>query len=692
MNDQSQIPEALLIFSIGPVQDFIAAARRTQDLWMGSFLLAYLASRALKVMQKAGAQVLYPALQNQPLLDPRFDQRRHSLATLPNKFTIAVGSLDEGEALARQAEEAVRDAWHGITQAVRSEFHANLRNTPEWDDMWTAQTKKWLEIYWAITPRDALPADDQVNYGVLHSYAQRAFDARKGLRNFVPAEEREEKCTVCAIRSALRRAAGPRRDQRRYWRDVAAAIRRTPGLYVALDAEGNERLCAICTVKRFAQRFYFEPECGLKTAFPSTSSVATVLFRRNVLEDEQRAAAAGDFVQLLAKARGQDVQTKKMEPLYQLAQSGLPVLDALDSDQRNFTHYDGDLLFEETYTQRKMERDYGLRFDEQTLAGMRAALGQLIGRARLGQPPRYYAVLAMDGDKMGEKLNQMGIAEEQRAVSDTLRLFTIEVQRIVEDEGGGRVVYAGGDDVLALLPLGTVLKTADDLRRTYEQLFHQAILADKDFALSGGIAIAHHQAPLYSVLAAAREAEHAAKDLYDRDALCIVALKRSGEPLRVGAHWQEKDVSCDTLTLVDHLYKHFRASNELSSRFAYEAHAQAHGLALQRYQVSYSNGQSQVTWEQGVPQEALESALRRLAVQRHRGPDLSVSKAEDLAKDLAKLAQRLDDHWRRWIENWYKHHQCEPQLADAQFAPHPGAEEMGRWLLLARFLERGGEQ
>jgi CRISPR-associated protein Cmr2 len=303
----------------------------------------------------------------------------------------------------------------------------------------------------------------------------------------------------------------------------------------------------------------------------------------------------------------------------------------------------------------------------------------------LGQPPRYYAVLAMDGDKMGEKINQMDDDEDQRAISDALRRFATDVQRIVEDEGGGRVVYAGGDDVLALLPLGTALKTADALRQAYTQQ------AGQGCTLSGGIAIANHRAPLGSVLAAARRAEHAAKDLYDRDALCIMALKRSGEPLCVGAHWQEKDVSCDTPTLVARLCEHFKTPNQLSSKFAYEAHAQARGLALSRYQVSH-NGQPQVTWEQSVPQEALESALRRLAVQRHRGPDLPAPKAEEWAQDLVKLAHALDDHWRRWIVNWYKHHRRDPQLADVQFAPRPGAEEMGRWLLLARFLERGGEE
>jgi len=36
----------LLICSIGPVQDFIATARRSRDLWYGSWMLSELAKSA----------------------------------------------------------------------------------------------------------------------------------------------------------------------------------------------------------------------------------------------------------------------------------------------------------------------------------------------------------------------------------------------------------------------------------------------------------------------------------------------------------------------------------------------------------------------------------------------------------------------------------------------------------------------
>lgn len=39
---------SLLKFQIGPVQDFIAAARSTRDLWSGSYLLSWLVAAGIK--------------------------------------------------------------------------------------------------------------------------------------------------------------------------------------------------------------------------------------------------------------------------------------------------------------------------------------------------------------------------------------------------------------------------------------------------------------------------------------------------------------------------------------------------------------------------------------------------------------------------------------------------------------------
>jgi hypothetical protein len=44
----------LLLVTLGPVQDFIAQARRTRDLWYGSHLLSELGRAAARVLADGG--------------------------------------------------------------------------------------------------------------------------------------------------------------------------------------------------------------------------------------------------------------------------------------------------------------------------------------------------------------------------------------------------------------------------------------------------------------------------------------------------------------------------------------------------------------------------------------------------------------------------------------------------------------
>jgi len=135
----------------------------------------------------------------------------------------------------------------------------------------------------------------------------------------------------------------------------------------------------------------------------------------------------------------------------------------------------------------------------------------------------------------------------------------------------------------------------------------------------------------------------------------------------------------------------FVTDGPLSPRFAHEAYAQARGLALNRSPHT-------------VPPEALEKALWRLLT-RHLDPKkvepLAQEKpsqavkrvAGDLAEPLAQLGQALDAHRGEWEDKWHRDHpDHEPDPLDEDYAPQPGAIELGKWLLLARFLAMGGEE
>jgi CRISPR-associated protein Cmr2 len=159
------------------------------------------------------------------------------------------------------------------------------------------------------------------------------------------------------------------------------------------------------------------------------------------------------------------------------------------------------------------------------------------------------------------------------AISGALNDFSQTVVRhVVEQEHLGRVLYAGGDDVLAMLPTADLLSAMQRLRHAYSgsaphdaqtdwgmvrnrqcDVRHQLVL-NKGFAwlngrlmrmmspqatASTGAVIAHHQAPLGTVLQALRAAEKRAKNEGGRDAFSITVVKRSGATLSLTEKWGE---------------------------------------------------------------------------------------------------------------------------------------------------------
>lgn len=252
--------------------------------------------------------------------------------------------------------------------------------------------------------------------------------------------------------------------------------------------------------------------------------------------------------------------------------------------------------------------------DEESEAALDCA--QRLVKQTLGNMPgmdtikleTYYALLMMDGDKMGailagDEATDTAIAyrdsfhpkvqqgfdqhaakqplvhaygQQKRAISPNRHLaisgalndFSQTVVRhVVEEEHLGQVIYAGGDDVLAMLPVADLLPTMVRLRHAYSGVdpghvggTPQDLTLQNGFALlktqragktsvklmrmmgkhataSTGAVIAHHQAPLSAVLRELRVAEKRAKTEGGRNAFSITVIKRSGGALRLTEKW-----------------------------------------------------------------------------------------------------------------------------------------------------------
>lgn len=103
----------LLALTVGPVQDFIAAARRTRDLWFGSYLLSEVSKAAAKAVgDHVGInKLIFPAPNNDA------DLQRGSPLNVANVILAEVGDSDPAP-VAREAKEAARHA--GETSRTKS--------------------------------------------------------------------------------------------------------------------------------------------------------------------------------------------------------------------------------------------------------------------------------------------------------------------------------------------------------------------------------------------------------------------------------------------------------------------------------------------------------------------------------------------------------------------------------------------
>jgi CRISPR-associated protein Cmr2 len=633
----------LLAFHLGPVQDFIATARRTQDLWMGSWLLSHLSRTAFKTATDGGAQAILP--KELPTADDK------TVADTPNHFLVRFNT-DNSNVTAAQIEEAVRGEWKRITDKVKEVFFLDAD-----PNLWSRQTEKFLEVYWALVPEDGARARNR---------AQAALDARKRLRDFEPADEPFQKCTLCGLRQELSGQASVG-EAREWWKRLVENL----GGRLRVREDGNERLCAVCAVKRSVLMSGALKQAGLEKTdrhFPSTSGVAAATFKRRLLEaDTAESHLENYFLALMSSRDGLGLTDR-------ISRSSLPGLKELSEKNHSLPEglrnallsLDGDLFYAETLTEKRFTEEFPeavarLKRDGRDVASLLDAAAKRLRevyRAVEARPAKYFAVLKLDGDRMGKFF---GEANDELAgkLSARISLFAREDAKASVEAHLGRMIYAGGDDLLALLPLEEALPCARELQKGFqvavaEVLGHRQSDGARHPTLSAGVAVANHTAPFDLTLQATAHAESSAKNRYGRDALCVHVLKRSGEEVRVGTHWTaqssvDSEDGASLVAIVEQLIGLLR-DKKLSMKFAHAVADEARSLEL-------------------LPFEGRSAELRRLG-KRHRGERYD-------EKEIAGLCSQL----ARWAEM---------RRGEGEKQESLGLEEVSRWILLARFVASGG--
>lgn len=114
-----------------------------------------------------------------------------------------------------------------------------------------------------------------------------------------------------------------------------------------------------------------------------------------------------------------------------------------------------------------------------------------------------YALLHFDVDSLGKKLSELD-EKGQRELSEKLGEFAANAKKIVD--GGGKTVYAGGDDFLGFVNLADLPDTICEIKNAFNI---------EGLTFSASIVIAHYKAPLHKVLDFSRELLDSAKRHFD---------------------------------------------------------------------------------------------------------------------------------------------------------------------------------
>ncbi len=538
----NQPKRLMLMFTIGPVQSFIEAARKTEDLWMGSYILSYLVATAMDKIRGVDVELIYPAIGSQSPFDFWKNQSDFATPSFPNLFLGIGNDITQNELVKRaaHAENSVKTEFERMAECVIDEAFGRWCGTYV-EDVFKRQISDFFDVYWVITEETGS------DYGAWYDYTASSLAAIKNCRAFKQTSEFGRKCSLDGTREILHQKKGESvRQAMRWWHDFA---KRAPKY-----CRREEALCAVSLTKRMGRHF-LETQSEFKDGFsnnpprfPSTSEVATADFKEKLRCKPNALGVYAEFVREVKKLEninGKKADIPDIQPLPKIS-------DFLR------TNIDGEWLYEETWIDSYLSRYYNIDAKKQEkqiqiCKKLRGKLVRLLG----GEPGKYYAAIALDADDMGERIREAKDKEDHKERSNLLIQYTEDARRIIEQDHLGKLTYAGGDDLLAIANLKTLLPMLKALREKFP----------KFTTASAGVCIAHNKMPLGDVLQHARRMEKAAKSIDDKkNALGIALFKHSGNISEVVTKWEYGDL--EVLTISEELIGLLR-DDEVSKRFLY---------------------------------------------------------------------------------------------------------------------------
>jgi CRISPR-associated protein Cmr2 len=157
---------------------------------------------------------------------------------------------------------------------------------------------------------------------------------------------------------------------------------------------------------------------------------------------------------------------------------------------------------------------------------------------------KYYAVITADGDKMGAKIKEEATQKPENIKELSKKLYDFftkddDIHTITNKHFGGELIYAGGDDILAFIPVKFEDKTFLDYIQVLDDRFKTVV--GNDVSLSFGVNIAYYKYPLRNAINSAFDLLHVAKsDEHIKNRVSLKITKHSGQEFGTTLALQEE--------------------------------------------------------------------------------------------------------------------------------------------------------
>lgn len=536
MNEIKNI--SLLLFAIGPVQDLIAAARKTKDLFAGSEMLSVLSNRVVEFFKEKGCDIIYPYTNGGSSSTPN-----HILLKAP---------IDTAEELALSAKAVVEKKFQKFVSNAKKTFQIN--SDLIWDTLWTEQTKNLPEVYYVYDKYD-----DAKTYSENYRKLEEKLSRRKMLREFEEInyfDIKEKKLTAgqisikCTLFPHLTAVYTQEKNVKEFWNELTGGNN--------TEYRSSEKLSTLALTKR-----KYTP--AQRTSFPSTTTIAAGNYYREIankagnLEFEKKIEMYNEKVIAFCKKHNIKLSGYNFPSLLKKGGSNTSIKNFLI---RQDSWLD---VVDDWFTNKSEDIKKELE-----------AIGKDLKQLEEGietKPGLYYAVIMFDGDNMGKLLSggfeDRGIKiteNDHKEISKLLTEFASDdLPNILENNGSlGVIVYAGGDDLLAFVALEDLLPALGKINEGFK-----AKLTNYNVTGSIGITIAHKSSNLQQAVNNCRKTLEYAKEILGRDSVAFSLMRRSGEHTICGSRWMDHEGTSAVIRLMIG-FNEMLVKKELSTNFFYD--------------------------------------------------------------------------------------------------------------------------